>query len=350
MSFIDRFEDELLTAATRERDRHTARRRRWRLPAIGLGGMAAIGAAAAAILLIPAGGRLSPVEEARAALGAADEIVHFKIDTSVAVEGFDQKVLCKPDEPLEVWQATGGPPRIRFRHPAQVLGDQCGPRVRMPDGTPILGVYQTAFEGNIETTYTPELRRAVRTEYDPDRLPFLNVSLAPDDSGFVAEGKEGQDQQAVLRQLLAAPGLRDLGVSEEGGREIRRFVLPESKFKGDDPDRPKDGTITYVVDARTFAPISVVKRFAMDVSALEQEKGKKKVFRYHLERVVFPLWERLPLDARHEPLLRIQLPPGTSVVSGTTDHWYQSPRPQRVKWEQEGDARLKAYEARQSAK
>ena len=133
MNFIDQLERDLVQAGRRR-----AGRRRWRLPVVGMAGLATAAAGAVAIVLLPGGGALSAVDEARAALGAPDEILHYVVDETWSIPGQPRRPGdCRQDGNVEGWTATGGKTRWRVIVPGQT-GADCG-FVTQADGSPTAG-------------------------------------------------------------------------------------------------------------------------------------------------------------------------------------------------------------------
>lgn len=359
MSFIDRYERTLIDGARRAAAvEHAppadppapARQPRRPRRALWAGGLLAA-AGTAAVLAIPAGSTLSPVDEARAALTPGPAILHFKVRPISQPPGGGAPPACMPTEPSEFWQTTTAPLAVKSRSGAAADGTACDTGPRLPDDTELLPTMQTessfaegaAPDTGVEVHYSPDLRHAVkltgvRTQ-DVGRVLDVTAPL----NGFVAT--DATDPQAALRKLLAAPNLRDEGESTDAsGQKVRTFVLPEPTFDGDDAARPKDGTLTYVVDAESYAPKRVELRQATNTAA----PGEPARFEVFTTGFVFDSWERLPLDDKHRRLLEIDLPAGASVVTGTPRELYQDlTREERLAREQTGKARLQAYLAEQ---
>lgn len=350
MNFLDRYEHQLVDAARRRASAvpaSTSPPRRSRR-GVWLGGLAAAGlAAAAAGMLLPAGSKLSPVQQAQAQLGGGDAILHFRVNGLVpSVDGtpIASAAECR-GEPQEFWVATQGALRERVRRTMVPPDPPCGdgdPYVPMADGTPMVGMVEEARSGNITLTFVPALKRAVRMKVmvASDVRPQINIAPEALTGAIVTNDHKPVDLQAQLRALLSHPGLRDEGETMQSGRKVRTFVVPEAPVDGDDPDRPKDGTVTYVVDAESFAPVTVTVRGARMSSA----PGEPKKFQYVTEGLEFFEWERLPVTPANEALLEIDLPPDVTTVSGTSDEWYRdSTREERKAREAQGRVALESY-------
>lgn len=365
MSFIDRYERTLIDGAKRvaerppmpasnatapadvaaapTRPRRPARRRLW------AGGLVAAAAATAAVLAIPAGSQLSPIEEARAALTPGPAIIHLKVRSLMDPPPGMPLPPCMPVDPTEMWQTTTAPMRRKIiggRSPA----DADCPNGTMPDDTAVTASMQvifasTAGEGSSghDVFYSPDLKHAVKVTGAGESLRSLDLT-APDE-GF--SSPQASDPQATLRRFLTSPDIEYVGQSTTAtGSDIRTFVLPEPTLEGDDPDRPKDGTLTYVVDAETYAPKRVELRQRVNVAQPDEPAHYQEV----MTGFAFDAWERLPLDAEHEKLLEIDVPPDATVVTGTPKEIYQDlTRKERLARRKAGKARLDAYLAEQHA-
>jgi hypothetical protein len=107
-----------------------------------------------------------------------------------------------------------------------------------------------------------------------------------------------------IEQMLATGDLRDQGQVTRHGREVR--VLTGAQARGDGKRVRLRTTIEYVVDARTFAPLS-----ATSTSTLQDSGATAST------TATFAGYERIPLTRDSTRLLRIDAEPGTDVIERT---------------------------------
>ncbi len=231
---LTRFRGELEGAAARDLDRRRRRRKTLR-PAVATAVFVSAGAVAAAFLLV--GGGPSIVDKAQAALVAQPgSILHMK--TTLTRTGPDGSVSGAREED---WQQGG-----TARRTVEVFSDG--------------HVLETATAGRVAQLYDP----ATDTIYTDDvadlkaRLgaggrPVTKVSKpaaatpatkqVPQKAKVLAPGvKEPQTPEEKIRLLLDSGQLAEDGHVSVDGRDAVRLASA-------------DGSVTYLVDAGTFAPI-----------------------------------------------------------------------------------------------
>jgi hypothetical protein len=252
---LDRYMDDF------GRELSRARPRRSRAP-LALAGAAALGAAVA-FLPGPDHG-VDAVAQAREALAPRGEIVHMVVS---------MRVGNRPIFPAtEQWYAADP---VRWRT-TQATG-----RSRPGQAVPVL--FELAFHhGRVRS-------------YDAQRDV---VNIWPTRSGLakvMTPGLVGGDPSTDLRAMLAAGDVRDDGVVTVNGRQVRRLVS-EPKDKG--PSRQ----LVYYMDPQTFAPVG--GRMYPVLRGRRMRPIEFTVDRY----------ERLPINAENEKLLRFDKTPKTRHV------------------------------------
>jgi hypothetical protein len=259
--FFDDFGGDLERAA-----RTPARRRARRRTPLALAGATLLGAAAIALLPAPRGGD-DVIAQAQTALSAPGEVVHMVVRTSV---GADPR---HPLPPVEQWYASDP---VRWR-----AAQEFPPR-RNSRGRP-----QRYEWGVLNGRYRFYDVARDRIQIQLGGTPMSSHGLGP--------SAAGGDPATELRELLAAGDVRDDGVVTVDGRQVRRLVAERPL-----PDvRNVRQEVTYHMDPQTFAPISGELRMIV--------RGRRTdPLDFTVER-----YERLPLNAETEKLLRFQTTPQT---------------------------------------
>ncbi len=256
-----------------------SRRQRFRLPlAVGTG-LAAL--AAAALLLLPPGdGRLDVVAEARAALGRPGEIVHMITTTTVDIPSERGLVPDSCTVPLEQWQAADP---LRWRM-VQVPSPCNAGMMITADGSAVTGRSESAYADGTQTTYWPEADKVDIVRGLDSRPP------RPPQAWFVGD----VEPVAEVRRMLAEGELEDRGVSDLPDGRTVRTLTGELRT----PDRP--GTLEYVVDAESLAPIHAT---TTSIGPVLDDRSREE----HITvRVAFDRYERLPLNDETAGLLTIR--------------------------------------------
>lgn len=292
--FLDEFGERLSAVARGSRRRRLVPRLLRRRPvawvAIGAGVIAVAGIGAARI---PTGGRLDVAERANAALAPAGEIIYMRLTTTPVATGPSMPV--PEPQTTEVWSASN-PARWRF---VQTIPDD----LRVVDARGFYrGRQEFAYADGIDQYYVAERDR-------------LDIVTGP--SG--AAGKRAPsvvpiDPERDIRPLLDRGELSDRGTTTIDGRLVRRLVGETARKDGRATRR-----VVYEVDADTFEPVAGV---------LEVRMRQELVFRqlFHVDA-----YERLPDDAEHAPLLRIQTTPRTRVRTRKAVYPQPRPAPPRVR-------------------
>lgn len=358
MSFIDRYEKTLLDAARRQAETGPAVRSRRPRRAAWIGGIAIAGVAAAAgALLLPAGARLSPIEQAQAALEPGAQILHLKILTVPDTRWFERP-RCFPTEPIEMWQATEGDVRLRVRTPEPTAESGCPTENFLPDDTPVAGSVDYASRPGERTSYSPTMRRAVRlTTPDGGGQPPTQLDLVAPALGFSNTSNQASDPQAGLRRVLGSPGVRDEGEStDKSGRLVRTFRADVPIETPNQGRAYKASTVDYVVDAESFKPVRVTHRVTADISGMDEEGPATEedgavpppVWKEMATTLEFPLWEYFPLDADHEHLLEIDIPADATVIESDERTFSQDlTRDERLQRAKDGKERFERWKAEQ---
>jgi hypothetical protein len=236
---LDRYLDDF----GRDLTRATARRRR-RKRVLLLPGAAALGLAAAA-LLPGLGGDSDTLAKARAALAPQGEMVHMVMHIQTPGDNGPRIEQWYVGEPV-AWRSI-----TEFRRSAKRR---------------VLGKAEVAVSGDRLRIRSPD--RDVVTIYRGFRKPLSTPGFG------------GGDPVASVREMLAKGDVHDDGVVTVDGRRVRRLV---GEYKN-------SLRTVYVMDAQTFAPISI-----------SYERAGKVMVGATIER-----YERLPVNAETAKLLRIQ--------------------------------------------
>ncbi len=236
---------------------------------LALGGALALATAVivAVLLLAPSGGggsRPGPVDAiaaARKALDPAGVILHMRIRTDLTGGGIKQAFQ-------ETWTAQD-PQRWRLRQ-----WNVGGPRMNR-------GPSEMAYGGGEQSSYEKRrlsIRQGFKDDTPQTRLP-----------NFFSQ--QGGDPDTDLRALLASGKLKDEGEKQVEGRTVRRLT-------SDDGLR----SMVFDVDPVSFAPLGG--------SMTYRGRAGTKIPTMTLPFVV-EAFERLPITAETEKLLRVIPPAGT---------------------------------------
>ncbi|MDO9357287.1 MAG: hypothetical protein Q7T55_26555 [Solirubrobacteraceae bacterium] len=327
---MDDFGAQLRRASAPKRTR-TRAGRRWVRPAIGIGGLATLGAGAAAVTLFPvAGGRIDIVSEAKAALANSGGIVHLVINQKADfVDGgpgkpapaamrhqqLRQSACIDWNQQTSIYIATTGPSRYRASYPTSRCTVGVLHRQVIEPGVE----QQTSFADGAYQQYYPSQRLLLRTT---DLLPSdrnlaepAAVAFGMQDS-LSGESDPVRDPMDRIRSLLAAGELRDAGrFFGPDGRALWRLrgatpAVDTYREKGATRDTEFKTFVEYVVDGKTFAPVSF--------SAVRRTYPEGKPGPAFGTKLTFVKYEQLPLNAETDKLVEIQPAEGTKVVSLTS--------------------------------
>jgi hypothetical protein len=227
-------------------------------------------AATVALLAVVLGSELrgqsvDVVAEARAALSGTGGIVHVRVHE----EQFnpDGSLVQRSGTRSEIWSASD-PLRIHTRQ-----------------ATRSGGVFDAAYvDGVVKTRDSAD--GTVRTQ----RLdPASRKAMEDIDSG-VDLTQPGRDPLPVIRKLLAEGKLKHDGSTTIQTRKVERLVGSEPPADDISPGVE----VEYLVDARSFAPIRLTTKATL-------KDGRPAGG----SRLTFETYERLPLTAANEALLRI---------------------------------------------
>ena len=256
--------------------------RRRRTPVLGV---VAVVACVAAVLFglgltdSPAGRALDAVAEARAALTPPGEVVHLKITARTTGEGINVGVQPRGPNTTEQWTAVE-PPRWR---------------VVQTSRTPVGGLTdrtQFSYAGGAQSFYSERRNELTRSEGYSDQGPAAEP-VAP----------LGGDPENDLRSLLASGRVRDTGLVQTRGRQVRRLTSERDSAI-------ETTTFAYDVDPSSFAPVAgtLTVRF-------HRKRGNGTTDRYTLRTTfIVNRYERLPLNSATEKLLVIPTKPDTDIT------------------------------------
>ncbi|MBE2319535.1 hypothetical protein DVA67_026445 [Solirubrobacter sp. CPCC 204708] len=246
-AYMDDFGRDLHRAAHTRRSRRRAAR--LLLPAVPAGAALAV-----AISALPSGGGgVDAIAAAREALAPDGEIVHMKIELRHGT-----RVVM----PSEQWYAAN-PTRWRTRFEGGVIGRRSG--------------------GNrIETAFFKDRLRF----YDAwtDTVTIWRDAKLP--QAGASPSMFGGDPATDLRAELDKGDVRDDGVVSVDGRQVRRLVREDGQYGF-------KRRFVYHVDPKTFEPIGGHMSF--------RRRGGKFM---RGPQFKVTLYERLPLNARNEQLLK----------------------------------------------
>lgn len=310
-----------------------AERRRRRAIGGGAAGTFAAAVALGALVAVPGGARLDPVERARAALAADGAILHWEMATDQIVPGSRLNGKPNPNPPaIALWTATSGADRWRMRQPANGLPRFCGLSVLVsPQGLPtrsakpqqtteLVSPTEYSFSPDRRSSYSPFSKAMVVVQIDqasrssePPGPGLLNSSLGAADP---------RDPVQAIRQALERGLLRDAGLTSYRGRQVRKLVgrveqqmsasSRKRKLARGEIIRPNE--LTYYVDSATYAPVELqTRRYSVWSRA-----GGYRHYKWVTNIERFTAFERLADTPENRRLLDIQPPPGTVVetVSG----------------------------------
>ena len=273
-----------------------------------------------ALVALPGGERLDPVDRARAALAEDGGILHWVsafqfIGPNETEQPFDR---ARPHGGMEVWTATTGDDRWRMRTPDASGVRSCGTALfqglsRRRSVVALVAPTESAFGPTTASNYSPWSRAMVVQElsekYEDRRVgpPLMQPAL---------RDRDPRDLVREIRAALERGQLSDRGVVERRGQTVRKLVgtAPQQL-----PKRPNSDTatqianpnqLTYFVDAETFAPVELrVRRYTVWSRA-----GGYKHWKWVTNIDHFLRFERLDDTPANRALLEIDAPAGTKVI------------------------------------
>lgn len=311
--------ESLRSSPARSRLRLWPPRRRW-VAAISAGAALAIAAVGALIVLLaaPSGeNKVNVVAEARAALPSAGELLHVSTVSTVSLVGADEPAQKRFEEfarrhpdgyapgYFEEWSADGRwrvavptgrvSPEVLAEHGFH-LSDQELQGIGLTHE--VIGPTQEAYADGVDSLYVEKLGVIIRARFqeagsaEADKLgstPGMIYTGAP----FI-----GGDPVANIRERLDRGLLRDAGSAEVDGRSVRRLVTTSGE--------PGLVPVEYDVDAQTFEPV----RFRTFGHWADSPYPPERM----AEDVDFKVFDSMPLNSDTEQQLKIQAPPGTTVI------------------------------------
>ena len=314
--------ESLRSSPARSRLRPWPPRRRW-VAAVGAGAALAIAAVGALIVVLaaPSGeNKVNVVAEARAALPSAGELLHVSTVSTVSLVGagegaqerFDEFTLRHPDAYapgyFEEWSADGhwrvavpagrASPEMLAAHGFH-LSDQELQGIGLTHE--VTGPTQEAYADRVDSLYVEKLGVIIRARFqEAGSAGADKMGSAP---GAIYTGAPfiGRDPVATIRGQLDHGLLRDAGSAEVDGLSVRRLVT-----KSGEPDVVP---VEYDVDAQTFEPVRF-RTFGHWVGPPNSAYPPERM----AEDVDFKVFDSGPLNSDTEQQLKIQAPPGTTVV------------------------------------
>lgn len=309
------------------------RRARRLMPALGIGSVAATGAVVYAFVALPVGDRIDAVQSASAALGTANQILHY-----------ETKQLPDPDRALpkgctqadiaglrtQVWQTTSGPTRWHElnQSPTNPACAQLG-----PDGRQLTGDVEIAQHGTVYSLYMRDLN-LLSTSRVKDTKP-----TGPEVIGST-EGSDSRDFVVTLRDMLRTGKMKVAGAPHEvDGRKV--LTLESRSFHHYDADKTHPNldltqVTSYDVDADSFTPLKLTR-----TDTYVRDGGPYKGTYTSVFGVIFTVYERLPKTPENEKLLSIQTAPGARS---------KIPRSEKTAEQIKQDEEIAKYEAKRKAK
>jgi hypothetical protein len=311
--------ESLRSSPARSRLRPSPPRRRW-VAAAGAAAALAIAAVVALIVFLaaPSGeNKINVVAEARAALPSAGELLHASTVSTISLVGADEGAQKRFDEfarrhpdgyapsYFEEWSTDG---RWRVAVPAGSvspemlrehgfhLSDQELQGIGLTHE--VTGPTQEAYADGVDSLYVEKLGVIVRARFqEAGSKGADSLGSAP---GMIYTGAPfvGRDPVATIRAQLDRGLLRDAGSGEVDGRSVRRLVTKSGE--------PGVVPVEYDVDAQTFEPVRFRTFGHWPDSPYPPERMA--------EGVDFKAFESLPLNSDTEQQLKIQAPPGTTVI------------------------------------
>lgn len=276
-----------------------SRRRRWPLIAGTAGALAAAGIAAVLVVGIGSSGKLDVVAEARAALVPSGQILHLEVlvDPKTIAGGreIQERGQAALVQRVEQW-STDDPVRFRTKYHAS------------RETSKFPGHPRTHLQSQIEIAWADR----ASTYYDADRGSMNTVTkLNPNSSASKLKALPGADESlGDLKGLLDRGRLADRGFATVAGKRVRRLTGKTDKDWGG------AGTVTYDIDPQTFAPIRITVQMQRPNGRLPD--GRMRPSRWTMIwTATIVKYERLPLTAQTEQLLRIHPPAGTKITSRT---------------------------------
>lgn len=267
------------------------------------GGLAVSVVAVAAVVgttAIPGigGSSVDVVASARAAvLPSSGEILHtvvqFQQSPSAGPKAVwsakpgtaDARLLGTPTGKVERWSTTDP---LRERTAVFVSGD----------GRPTPVAMQIAYADGVQQSKSPGTDQVQTTRTaEGDRG-------ASDENPTLASFGASHDPVAAIQALLASGKLHEDGRTERDGRSLVRLVGSDAGTPEDGSNIGAPGAYEYLVDAKTFAPVVVTATYVLPARPDAEEPAARQQRRV-VSRWTFSTFERLPLNAATEPLLRI---------------------------------------------
>lgn len=274
-----------------------------------------------ALVALPGGERLDPVDRARAALAEDGGILHWVsqsefVGPTETEQGLDRT---KAALGIQFWTATTGDDRWRMATPDPSGVRRCGVSIfqtgerRDRQVVPLVAPNETAYGPTTSTTYSPWSRAAIVQTLSKklqDRWtgpPMMSPTL---------DARDPRDLVRTIRVALERGQLVDRGVVQRNGRTVRKLVgtrpqqqltqpRSETAIKVANPDQ-----LTYFVDADTFAPVELrVRHYGVWSRA-----GGYKHWKWVTNIDHFLQFERLPDTPANRELLQIDLPAGTEII------------------------------------
>jgi hypothetical protein len=231
---------------------------------------AALALTAAGVIALPRGDGIDAIAEARQALAPKDEIVHMVVQIKPPANARGPHFVIPK---TEQWYSAA---QNRWRTRTEL--------VRGPHG----------HAADVEQIYADDSIRFYDKKRDVVTIMRGIKMVVP--VGSTGPGVTGGDPATDLRKQLDAGDLRDDGVVSHDGRQVRRLVR-EQKIGKRNTQR-----FIYYMDPQTFAPLGGRMYFSL---------GSRRTF---MSEFVISGYERIPLNAESEKLLRFDKTPNTQYV------------------------------------
>lgn len=272
---------------------------RWRGPTLATAAVAGLLAA----LVIPHFGGADAVESARAAIGVPrDGILHVK-------------VRYEHGPYVSTGSYWDGDPRKGGR----VVGRTTGDSERWTAPNPWR-------QRDVQFLATPDGGQAtIQTAVGPTTLSTRNSwdgrtsteRLSPDEAARIARGRAGarvdlasvaagfgEDPVGAIRLMLQADTLQSDGTVDVGGRVAIRLVGNSPGFRDAGGSWSPRVEWTYLVDQESYAPLQVTSVQVLPARPRDPEPAAREERRI-VQRWIFEVFERLPLNEQTEQLLEI---------------------------------------------
>lgn len=331
------------------------RRRRALRSATAATALAAVGLGA--LVAVPGGRTLDPVEAAQAAV-AEGGILHYVLRTEFLGPG-DQRpqaqVVRLKRPGAEVWVDASVPARFRVRE--QGAPTSCGVLSfgRLPGrGGPLTGPMLTApmesaRDGRTQVIYSRFSRAAVVQTLPPRRGGQRDSATRLD------FGSDPTDPVRAIREALSSGQLRDAGTINLGGRRVRQLVgeagptpdearslrarpYPERRDWRRRQQRTGQPMVPtryrYLVDASTAVPVELrAERYVVWSRAGGYDHWK---WTGDIQR--FSSFVRLPDTPEHRSLLTVNFPAGTTIFRSSPTGVFPKGAPYAKAWRKEREA------------